>query len=292
MGDNSTLNVILQLILFVLMLGIGMTLRIVNLSKTFAMRRALLIGILIQVTLLPIAGILINNIFSFPPEIQLGIIILVGCPGGFSSNIMSFLLKGDVAFSVTLSSLSSIVQLITLPIFVSFAIDHYHTSNIFLHHSIDRTNLLLNLILLTILPTLIGMLVRLTHERFAIKCIPILKSLSTIVLLASVVGLVIEKGKELLKYFTQLGLAMLLMTLMLLAVSYIIGKLIKLTNSQAKTLAIETSVLNNLLCIVICTSLLHTPTAATAAVVYGPTMIIIGFIFMFFLPQEKLESEV
>jgi BASS family bile acid:Na+ symporter len=125
MQSNLFTAVLLPLALAIVMLGMGLSLVPEDFKRITRYPRAVSVGTVCQVLLLPLIGALITLVVPMQPAIAVGLIVLAVCPGGPSSNLVTYLAKGDVALSVTLTAVSSIITVFTIPLFTSLALQHF-----------------------------------------------------------------------------------------------------------------------------------------------------------------------
>ena len=122
--DNIS-TIILAASLFIIMLGMGLSLVIADFKRILIYPKAILVGLTNQLIILPLIGFAIASLFPLRPEIAIGIMILAACPGGATSNLISHLAKGDIALSVTLTAFSSLITIITIPFIVNFSLLYF-----------------------------------------------------------------------------------------------------------------------------------------------------------------------
>ena len=118
-------TIVLASSLIIIMLGMGVSLVADDFKRIIVYPKAILVGLVNQLILLPLIGFGIVVVFPLAPEIAIGILILAACPGGPTSNLIAYLAKGDTALSVTLTALSSFITILTIPFIVNFALEHF-----------------------------------------------------------------------------------------------------------------------------------------------------------------------
>lgn len=158
MQANVFTNVILPLALAIIMLGMGLSLQIEDFKRITKYPKAVSIGSATQLILLPIMGFLVAKVVPMQPEIAVGLVILSLCPGGPSSNMITYLAQGDVALSVTLTVVSSMVTIFTIPIFANLALQHFLGQTAAIALPIGST--MLQIFLITIVPIGLGMYIK------------------------------------------------------------------------------------------------------------------------------------
>ncbi len=278
--------VILQIILFLVMLGMGLTLTLDDFKRVGIAPKAIFIGLFNQIVLVPIIAFTIVAIVPMKPMVAMGLMIVACCPGGAVSNLFSHLAKGDTALSISLTAISSLVTIFTIPFILNFSLDAIlgaASKNIQL--PIGAT--VLNIFKLTALPVLIGMFIKHKYPNFSEKSKSAISWGSGIVIVLALV-LMIMKLEEIGNswFFIKASfLGVLLLNITTLSVGYFSAKALKTSTKQAATIAIESGMQNNVLgmTIALSTGLLNEPKMAATAGVYGVVMCIIaiGVIFLF-----------
>ena len=158
-------SVIIPICLFLIMMGMGLTLVTNDFKRVLKYPKAVGIGLTNQLILLPIIGFALANIMPLRPEYAVGVMLLVLCPGGTTSNLFTYLAKGDVALSVTMTAIASVITVFTIPIVLSFSLIYFMGSGSAFELPVLKT--VLTLVLLTIVPISIGMLIKRYAPRVA-----------------------------------------------------------------------------------------------------------------------------
>jgi BASS family bile acid:Na+ symporter len=209
------------------------------------------------------------------PEIAVGLIVLAVCPGGPSSNLMTYLAKGDVALSVTLTAVSSIVTVFTIPLFTNLALQYFLGENTEIALPIGTTTL--QIFLITLLPTAIGMAIRYQFPGTARRLEKQMSRLAAGLLALVIVLLLVKEGSKLPGFLVQVGVGVLLLNLMATLAGFFAGKVFRLPLAQQICIAIEVGIQNGTLAIAITAGLLKNPDMAVPAAIYSLLMYITGF---------------
>ncbi len=276
---------LLQLLLFLLMLGMGMTLTVADFRRVGQFPRAVGIGLFNQILLLPLVGLAIITLLPMPSEIAMGLMIVTACPGGATSNLISHLSKGDTALSITLTAFSSIFTIFTIPFIINFALAQTMGDNgSDIQLPIGKT--VFNIFKLTALPVAMGMWINHRFPRFAAASRQSIAWASGIFILIAL-GLIVLKLSEIGSvpaFIRAAGLGVILLNLITLSIGFISSRLLRLDTDQAITISIETGMQNNVLGMAIATSptMLNNPAMATSAGVYGIVMCTTGLILIYF----------
>jgi bile acid:Na+ symporter, BASS family len=263
------------LALAVVMLGMGLSLLPEDFRRITRDPKAVAVGTLCQMLLLPLLGLLITRVVPMQPAIAVGLMVLAVCPGGPSSNLVTYLARGDVALSVTLTALSSILTVFTIPIFTNLALQQFVGKSAAIALPIGQT--MLQIFLITLLPIAIGMAIR---HRFPSTAKRLEAHLSRLAvgLLALIIGLLlVREGGKLPGFLVQVGLGVLLLNLLATLAGFYAGKLFRLPPAQQICIAIEVGIQNGTLAIAITAGLLNNPDMAVPAAVYSLLMYATGF---------------
>jgi len=237
--------------------------------------KAVVVGTVCQVLLLPLIGTLITLVIPMQPEIAVGLLVLAVCPGGPSSNLITYLAKGDVALSVTLTAVSSIVTVFTIPLFTNLALQHFLGESAAIALPIGTTTL--QIFLITLLPTVIGMAIRYQFPGTARRLERQMSRLAAGLLALVIVLLLVKEGSKLPGFMVQVGVGVLLLNLVAMLTGFLAGKVFRLPLAQQICIAIEVGIQNGTLAIAITAGLLNNPDMAMPAAIYSLLMYITGF---------------
>ncbi len=276
---------LLQLLLFLIMFGMGMTLKMADFKRVGQYPKAVLIGLFNQILLLPLIGLFLVMVIPMSPIVAMGLMIVTACPGGATSNLISHLSKGDTALSISLTAFSSVVTVFTIPFIINFALDYIMgDSGATIQLPILTT--IINIIKLTALPVAIGMYINYRFPEFSDKSRKVLAWGSGIFILIAL-GLIVLKLDQLgnvWEFIKAAGIGVICLNAFTLFVGFLSAKILKLNTPQAITISIETGMQNNVLGMAIATapSMLNNPEMATSAGVYGIVMCTTGLILIYF----------
>lgn len=278
MDNLSTL--VLAGALFIIMLGMGLSLKIADFKRVLLYPTAMFVGLTNQLIVLPLIGLGIAMVFNLQPEIAVGIMILAACPGGPTSNLISFLAKGDLALSVTLTAVSSLITILTIPFLVSFALEYFMANQQTVDLNILQT--IGQIFVIVVIPVVLGMFVRRVNNTFASKMERPVKIASSAVLALIIVGLILKERANFVTYFQQAGVATLSLNILTMAIGYYSARVFKLPKNQAISISIESGIQNGTLAISIAILLLGNASFAIAPAVYSLLMFITGGAVIYF----------
>ena len=275
MQSNLFTAVLLPLALAIVMLGMGLSLVPEDFKRITRYPKAVAVGTVCQVLLLPLIGALITLVVPMQPAIAVGLIVLAVCPGGPSSNLVTYLAKGDVALSVTLTAVSSIITVFTIPLFTNLALQHFLGKSAAIALPIGST--MLQIFLITLLPTAIGMAIRQQFPNTARRLEKQMSRFAVGLLALIIVLLLVREGNKLPGFLVQVGIGVVLLNLLAMLAGFLAGKLFRLSLAQQICIAIEVGIQNGTLAITITAGLLNNPDMAVPAAVYSLLMYVTGF---------------
>ncbi len=282
---DSASTLILAGALIIIMLGMGLSLVTADFRRIILYPKAIFIGLLNQLVLLPLIGFGVTFLFPMQPEIAIGVMILVACPGGPTSNLISFLSKADLALSVTLTALSSIITIFTIPFIVNFALNHFLEVEQLIELNVFET--ITQIFVIVVFPIAIGMLIRHAKPVFAERMSKPVRIASGIVLALIIIGIAVKERENFIPYFKQAGLATLVLNVCTMIIGYYSAKLFKIEKRQARSIAIESGIQNGTLAITIAVILLNSTSYAVAPAVYSLLMFLTGGVIIYWSNKKK-----
>lgn len=245
MDNTSTL--ILGIALSIIMIGMGLSLTINDFKRVVKFPLAVFIGFLNQIILLPIIAYALIKLFDVDSNTAIGIMILSACPGGPTSNLLTHLAKGDTALSVTLTAVNSIITIFTIPIIVSFSIQSFGIDQ---GNFVPPTKDIIKLLIAVIaIPLTIGMLIKKLKPTFADKMDKPVRILSSVIIIAVIVGLVIKERAHLVEHISNTFLIAISLNISTMLVGLLTALLVKLKFKQALTICLESGNQNGTLAI-------------------------------------------
>ncbi|VAW46635.1 Sodium-dependent transporter [hydrothermal vent metagenome] len=284
MSPDLLTQVILPVSLFIIMFGMGLSLKIAHFQLVLQAPKAIAIGLFAQMALLPLLAFLIAILFSLPPEIAVGLMIIALAPGGATSNLFTYLAKGDVSLSISLTAVVSLITPFTLPIMVALSMVYFMGDSTSFSLPIIPT--LLQLFAITLLPVALGMWVLAHWQRVAQKIERVLKWFSVLFLLLIIVLIVLKNSAQMGAFFAQAGLATLILNISALFIGYQLAKWTKLPQRQATTIGFEVGIQNGTLALVVAGTLIGNEAMMIPAVTYSILMFFSGGLFGWWLQKR------
>ncbi|MDQ3155346.1 MAG: bile acid:sodium symporter family protein [Actinomycetota bacterium] len=269
--DTVVTNVFLPIALAIVMFGLGLSLSVADFVKVSRKPKAILITLFCQLVLLPAVCFGLIVFLHLSPLLAVGMMLLAATPGGTTANLFSHLFYGDVALNITVTVINSVIALITFPLIVRFAIDHFNPS-------IGGKDVVLPLIrvaevfAIVLVPVAVGMLVRASAPYFAHRMDRPVRILSAVVLASVVLGAIVVERSNFFDYISRVGLISVVFCMISLAAGFYIPRALGVETGQAIASAMEIGVHNSTLAITIAISVLDSVTMAIPAAVYSIVM--------------------
>ncbi|MEO1889497.1 MAG: bile acid:sodium symporter family protein [Cycloclasticus sp.] len=276
-------TIILPASLFIIMFGMGLTLQTTDFTRVLKQPKAMFIGLSAQMLALPIIAFSVALLFNLPPELAVGLMIISFAPGGATSNMFTNIAKGDVALSISLTAVSSLITPFTLPLFAVLAMDYFMSSGEAFNLPLLKT--VMQLLVISVVPVIIGMLILSKWQKAAGKIEPVIKVFSIVFLFLIIVAIILKNKTQMAGFFLQTGLATLTLNILVLALGYGLAKLFKLSRAQSVSIGYEVGIQNGTLALLVAGTLIGNSTMMIPAVTYSILMFITGFLFGLFLKK-------
>jgi bile acid:Na+ symporter, BASS family len=261
---------LLPFTLAIITLGMGLSIEAKDFKNIFLYPRSIITGLVSQIIFLPILGFLIAFSTDIDPLFKVGIVLISACPGGATSNLVNFMLNGNVALSISITAINSIISLFTIPIIVGVAL------NVFLgqetHIELPFLNTILNIFAVVVIPAFIGVLIRFYFPPFAIGLEKPLRYILPVILFTVFMGVILidetDEAAKLIDYVNILPLVIALNVFSMLA-GWLAGKFSGLSRRNSFTIAVEVGLQNSTLAIFIAATLLGSQMMAIVPIMYG-----------------------
>ena len=289
MESNFLTAVFLPFALFIIMLGMGLGLTVKDFTRIFVEPKAVIIGLIAQLIIVPVVGFLLAMFFPLSPELAVGVVILAACPGGPTSNLVTYLVKGNVALSITLTAISSLVTVFTIPLVVNLAMQQFMTESVALQLPFLKT--VIQIAVITLIPVSLGMLTHHYAPTLAATIEKKVKWLSLFFLGLIIVGLLLKERENVSSFFLQVGGVTLTLNVLTMVLGYGLSVLTGLNRECAKAITVEVGIQNGTLAILIASTptFLNNPNMAIPAAVYALLMFVTSGIFVGLIQQRKIK---
>ncbi len=273
----------IALALIMLGLGLGLStrdfLRVINNPKDFT------VGIICQLILLPIVAYILLLILRLPVELALGLMIIAAAPGGVTSNVLTKFANGDVALSISLTAVGSLISIFSVPFIVFSSAKLLGVTD--LSSDITMTGIAFKMALVVTVPVILGMIIRRFAENFISSNINIVNRITGILFIVVFAAIWIEERENIISYLGQAGLAVLILNVVMMTLAFYIAKGFATGIPQRKCISLECGLQNGTLAVFVATQIFNdvaymVPTAAYALIMY-----ITGFIFIYILKNSN-----
>ncbi|MEX0812297.1 MAG: bile acid:sodium symporter family protein [Chitinophagales bacterium] len=270
METNIITQVFLPLALFIIMLGMGLTLVPNDFKRVLRFPLAVAIGLVLKLLLIPLLTFGILFLIPLQPELAVGFVLLAACPGGATTNLIAHLAKGDVALSITLTAIASCVTVFSIPIVVNIGLEQFMGETMLIKLPVMKT--ILQILAITIIPVMIGMVINNKYPELSKKSEPLVKKLSALFLVLIVFAALMKERENILDFFKKAGPVALILNLSGMLLGYGITKLLTKQKDQAVTVGIEVGVVNGTLGIAIAAGILQNSVMTIPSAIYSLIM--------------------
>ncbi len=257
-------------------LGLGLTgadfIRVLKQPKDF------FIGTFIQIVLLPIIAFSLIKLWPISPELAIGVMIIATAPGGVTSNILTSFAKGDVALSISLTAIISLLSVITIPFILLESLSLLGLENV--PKNINVIEMALSIFVLVTVPVTIGMLFRKVASSIALKFENFAKKISLVLFVIILLGAIFEQRERVVEYFIQAGLITFVLNIVMMIVAFYLAQFLGTNLPQKKCIAIECGIQNGTLAIFVATSLFGGGIYVIPAATYSLIMFVTSLIYV------------
>ena len=283
MGIVTDVFLPLALAFIMFALGLGLTgadfLRVAKQPKDF------FVGAVGQIILLPVIAFILIKIWPISPELAIGVMIIAAAPGGVTSNILTSFAKGDVALSISLTAIISLLSVITIPFIVVGSLSMLGSENI--SKDISLLSMALNMFLIVTVPVILGMLFRKFASNAAIKFESIAKKISAVLFVIVLLGAILAEKENIVSYFAQAGLITLVLNVVMMIVAFYVAQVMGTGIAQKKCIAIECGLQNGTLAIFVATTLFGGGIYVIPAATYSLIMFLTSLVFVFIIRNSN-----
>ncbi|MGM0541432.1 MAG: bile acid:sodium symporter family protein [Pseudomonadota bacterium] len=285
MSSDLLTQVILPVALFLIMFGMGLSLRLNDFKAVLKAPKAMAIGLIGQMLLLPLIAFAIAILLNLPPEIAVGLMIIALAPGGATSNLFTYLSKGDVSLSISLTALVSLITPFTIPLVAALSMSYFMGVTSEFNLPILKT--IMQLLAITLIPVAAGLFVSSRWPDAAKNIENKLKWFSLFLLIVIIGLIVLQNADNVFGFFAQAGLATFILNVVVLFVGYQLAKLAKLSHPQAVSIGFEVGIQNGTLALVVAGSLIGNEVMMIPAVTYSLIMFFTGTFFGWWINRKR-----
>ncbi len=276
---NIVTDVILPLALAFIMFVLGLGLTGADFLRVTKQPRNFFVGAFSQIILLPIIAFILVKIWPIAPELAIGVMIIAAAPGGVTSNLLTSFAKGDVALSISLTAIISLLCVITIPFIVLTSVELLGGSNI--TKDISLLSMSRDMFLIVTVPVILGMLLRKFSSGVALKLEPIAKKISIVLFVLVLLGAIAAERENVISYFAQAGLITLILNVVMMVVAYYVAQFLASGTKQKKCITIECGLQNGTLAIFVATSIFGGGMYVIPAATYSLIMFATSLMFVY-----------
>ena len=284
---NIVTDLILPLALAFIMFVLGLGLTGSDFLRVIKQPRDFFVGAFSQIILLPVIALILVivwlKIWSISPELAIGVMIIASAPGGVTSNLLTSFAKGDVALSISLTAIISLLSVITVPAIVLMSVIFIKNSAVDIN--ISLTKMAISMFLIVTVPVIIGMVFRKFASNVAIKFEPIAKKISAVLFVIVLLGAILAEKDNVISYFAQAGLITLVLNVVMMVVAYYVAQLLASGKEQKKCITIECGLQNGTLAIFVATSIFGGGMYVIPAATYSLIMFATSLIFVYLVKK-------
>jgi BASS family bile acid:Na+ symporter len=276
---------IAPLALALIMLGLGMSLTIQDFLRVLKVPKDFLIGFVCQLILLPIVAFLLIKLLNTPAELAIGVMLIASAPGGVTSNILTKFAKGDVALSISLTAIISLVSIISVPLIVFTSMDLFEID---IQKEISMTGVALKMFFIVTIPVIIGMIIKHFSKNFILKYTLIIQRISVALFVLVFVAIYIEEWDKIVIFITRAGQIALILNIVMMIIGFYVAKIFASGVAQQRCISLECGLQNGTLAVFVGTQIFSgdsmvylVPSAA-----YALVMMLTSIIFVFIIKKN------
>jgi BASS family bile acid:Na+ symporter len=277
MEGSALSQVVLPLVLGLIMFGMGMSLTKADFSRLLHIPSSVVAGLVGQVLILPLMAFALVIMLELPVHLAIGIMVLASCPGGTTSNLISHIAKANLALSISLTAITTLICVVTTPLVIQFSLNYFGVENA----NFSLLQVTLGLMVISLCPVIIGLWVRHKFPAFALRQEVLFRRLAVIFMLLLIAGISWQERHSLSGSFPEVFIITITLNVSATILGVLIAKWFKLSRKDGLTLGIEIGTQNASMAILITLTFLESPSYAIACAVYGVTMYLgaMGLVF-------------
>ena len=268
-----------------IMLGLGVSLTLQDFLRIIKIPRDFLVGFICQLVLLPLVAFSLIKLLNTPAELAIGVMLIAAAPGGVTSNVLTKFAKGDVALSITLTAIISLVSIISVPFIVFTSIDLFEIE---IQKEISMVGISLKMFFVVTVPVIIGMLIRHFAKEFINNQALLIQRISVILFSLVFIAIYIEEWNNIVSYFLNAGLITLILNLTMMIIGFYIAKSFTTGVAQQRCISLECGLQNGTLALFIGTQIFNENISVyiVPAATYSLIMMITSIFFIFIIRKN------
>jgi BASS family bile acid:Na+ symporter len=275
---------IAPLSLALIMLGLGMSLTIQDFLRVLKVPKDFLIGLICQLILLPIIAFALIKLLNTPIELALGVMLIASAPGGVTSNILTKFAKGDVALSISLTAIISLMSIITVPFIIFLSTDLLNID--YVSKDISMLAISLKMFFVVTIPVILGMFIRYFAKNFIVKNVLVIQRLSIALFVLIFIAIYIEEWSNIVSFIVRAGLIALILNVVMMVVGFYIAKFFATGVAQQRCISLECGLQNGTLAVFVGTQLFDKMVYIVPTAAYALIMMVTSLIFVFVIKKN------
>ena len=275
---------IAPLTLALIMLGLGMSLTIKDFLRVIKTPKDFLVGFICQLILLPIIAFALIKLLNTPIELALGVMLVAAAPGGVTSNVLTKFANGDVALSISLTAIISLISIISVPFIIFLSIDLLNID--YVSKNISMLAISLKMFFIVTIPVIIGMIIRHFVKNFIIKNVLVIQRISIALFVLMFIAIYVEEWSNIVNFIARAGLITLILNVVMMVVGFYIAKFFASGVAQQRTISLECGLQNGTLAVFVGTQLFDKMVYIVPTATYALVMMITSLIFLFIIKKN------
>ena len=271
--------------LALIMLGLGASLTIKDFTRVFQNPKEFFVGLICQLVVLPIIGYLLIIILRTPIELALGVMLIAAAPGGVTSNVLTKFANGDVALSISLTAVGSLISIISVPFIVFTSADLLNV--IEMSKEITMTGIAIKMALVVTVPVIFGMIIRSIASNFISSNLKLINKITGLLFIIVFIAVWVEERENIFSYLAQAGTAVLALNIIMMILAFYIAKFFVSEIPQKKCISLECGLQNGTLAVFVATQIFDNAAYVVPTAAYALIMYITGFIFIYLLRDKS-----
>ena len=271
--------------LALIMLGLGLGLTIKDFKRVLTTPKDFLVGIVCQLILLPVVAYIIIIVLRIPTEIALGLMIIASAPGGVTSNVLTKFANGDVALSISLTAVGSLISIISVPFIIFTSADLLNVTE--MSKDITMTGIAIKMALVVTVPVIFGMIIRSFANNFIYSNLKLINKITGLLFIIVFIAVWVEERENIFNYLAQAGTAVLTLNIIMMILAFYIAKFSTSGIPQMKCISLECGLQNGTLAVFVATQIFDNVAYVVPTAAYALIMYITGFILIYLLRDKN-----
>ena len=270
--------------LALIMLGLGMSLTIQDFLRVLKNPKNFFVGFVCQLILLPVIAFVLIKLLNTPSELALGVMLIAAAPGGVTSNILTKFANGDVALSISLTAIISLISIISVPFIVFLSIDLLNIN--YVVKEISIIGISLKMFFVVTVPVIVGMVTRHFAINFITKNILLIQRISVSLFVLIFISIYIEEWNNIVHFIAQAGLITLILNIVMMVIGFFVAKFFTTGVAQQRCISLECGLQNGTLAVFVGTQLFDEMVYLVPAACYAIVMVLTSLIFLFIIKKN------